>query len=384
MTTTPSPLTVAPAGPGVTDQTFARHGVAGNARLRWFVDGLAGALGAAGYEPRDAPGPDVQVVLHTVDLDRPRPYRRRHAPTFVVAIAAVPVRPEDRLRAGYPVLVRALANVVVLVSDDPPAAHFVTLEQGTTTIEHDRDDGAFFARVFDQLAPLASSRLVIANEFRTDLEPALRDGDEQTRQIERAGARLDALHLLPNPFPIEELLSARDLRHVKLLYGIGGLSYGNLSARRQPPADSGYGPEYWMSASGVDKAHLREVGRDVLLVRGYDPGRDAMILAVPPDVTPNRVSVDAIEHWMIYREHPAVGAIVHVHAWIDGTTATEIAYPCGTLELADAVAGLVRQAPDPTRAVVGQRRHGLTITGRDLDDIFERIDGRIVPQVPMD
>ena len=82
---------------------------------------------------------------------------------------------------------------------------------------------------------------------------------------------------------------------------------------------------------------------------------------------------------MIYREHPEVGAIVHVHAWIDGTPATEIAYPCGTLELADAVARLVRQAPDPSRAVVGQRRHGLTMTGHDLDDIFERIDGRIDP-----
>jgi hypothetical protein len=34
--------------------------------------------------------------------------------------------------------------------------------------------------------------------------------------------------------------------------------------------------------------------------------------------------------------------------------------------------------------VVGQRNHGLTITGRDLDEIFERIDGRIVRNVPMD
>ena len=386
MTTTPtSPVTVAPTGRGVTDRTFARHGVAGSDRLRWFLDGVAAAFAATGYEPRDVAGPDLRVVLHAVDLEEPRPYRRRHAPTFVVAVAEVPVRPRDRLRVGYPVLVRALANVVVLVSaDDPPAAHFVTLEQGLTTIDHDGDDATFFGRVFEQLLPLASSRLVIANEFCADLEPALREGDEQTRQIERAGVHLDTLHLLPNPFPIENLLTERDLRHVKLLYGIGGLSYGNLSARRQPPTASGYGPEYWMSASGVDKARLRAIGRDVLLVRGYDPVRDAMVLAVPPGIAPNRVSVDAIEHWMIYREHPDVGAIVHVHAWIDGTPATEIAYPCGTLELADAVAEVVRQAPDPTRAVVGQRRHGLTITGRDLDDIFERIDGRIVPQVPMD
>ena len=51
---------------------------------------------------------------------------------------------------------------------------------------------------------------------------------------------------------------------------------------------------------------------------------------------------------MIYREHPEVGAILHVHAWIEGTVATEINYPCGTVELAESVAELVRQAPDPS------------------------------------
>ncbi|HEV3450156.1 MAG TPA: class II aldolase/adducin family protein [Acidimicrobiia bacterium] len=370
---------------GVTDRTFARHGRPTTPTLAWMLDGLTRALAASGYEPRDAPGPDTQVVLHALDLAHPRPYRRKRAPTFVVALAALPERPDDLLRTGYPLLVRGLANLAVLVSDEGrPAAHFVTLEQGTATIEHDGNDDAFFEAVFARLEPMASSRLVIGNDFRPDLPVELWAGDEQTAQIARAGQRLAELDLLPAPFPIEELLSERDLRHVKLLYGIGGLSYGNLSARRQPRADRGLGPEFWMSASGVDKGHLREVGREVLLVRGYDPDADAMVLAVPPHVTPNRVSVDAIEHWMIYREHPAVGAIVHVHAWIDGTPATEISYPCGTIELAGAVADIVRRAPDPSRAVVGQRNHGLTITGRDLDEIFERTEGRIVRQVPMD
>jgi ribulose-5-phosphate 4-epimerase/fuculose-1-phosphate aldolase len=139
-----------------------------------------------------------------------------------------------------------------------------------------------------------------------------------------------------------------------------------------------------MSASGVDKSNLREIGRDVLLVKGYEPARDSIILSIPPDVKPNRVSVDAIEHWMIYREHPDVHAILHVHAWIEGTIATEINYPCGTVELATSVAELVRQSPDPSRAVVGQRNHGLTITGHSLDEIFDRIDGKIVRAVPMD
>jgi ribulose-5-phosphate 4-epimerase/fuculose-1-phosphate aldolase len=86
---------------------------------------------------------------------------------------------------------------------------------------------------------------------------------------------------------------------------------------------------------------------------------------------------------MIYSEHPEVGAIMHVHGWIDGTLSTEVNYPCGTVQLGSAVADLVRRDPDPGRAVVGLRNHGLTITGRDLDDIFERVGDKIVPQVPM-
>jgi ribulose-5-phosphate 4-epimerase/fuculose-1-phosphate aldolase len=108
-----------------------------------------------------------------------------------------------------------------------------------------------------------------------------------------------------------------------------------------------------------------------------------MILSVPKNVTPRRVSVDAIEHFMIYREHPSVGAIIHVHAWMDDIVSTHVNFPCGTRELAVAVADLVRQAPDPSRAVVGLKNHGLTITGHSLREIFARIDGKIIPQVPM-
>ena len=108
-----------------------------------------------------------------------------------------------------------------------------------------------------------------------------------------------------------------------------------------------------------------------------------MVLSVPTNVKSRRVSVDAIEHWMIYREHPEVGAILHVHGWIDGTVSTDVNYPCGTVQLASAVADLVREAPDPARAVVGLRNHGLTITGHSLDEIFDRVGDDIVPRVPM-
>jgi ribulose-5-phosphate 4-epimerase/fuculose-1-phosphate aldolase len=381
------------AGIGVVDRravvprTFAWSGEPRGERLQWFAAGLREVMLDQGYTEVDTPGPDVAVVLHFVDPEAARPYRRKNAPTFVVVLAELEATPDDMLRTGYPLLVRGLANLCVMVSPsgEGSIAQFVTLEQGTYAIDAGvADDPSFFKSVFSRVEPLASSRLVIGNEFTDDLPEALRAGDDVTRQITRAGQRLAALDLLPAAFPIEEILSDRDLRHVKLLYGIGGLSYGNVSARR---TDVGVGepqPQYWMSASGVDKSALYEVGRDILLVTGYDEARDTMQLRVPTGVEPRRVSVDAIEHWMIYREHPEVNAILHVHAWIEGTIATEINYPCGTVELAQSVAELVRQAPEPGRAVVGQRNHGLTITGHSLDEIFARIDGRIVRKVPMD
>ncbi len=180
-------------------------------------------------------------------------------------------------------------------------------------------------------------------------------------------------------FPIHLYLSEREMRHLKRLYGIGGLSYGNLSARA--PHNPNY---FWMSASGVDKTRLEQIGRDILLVTAYDPDQLMIRLSVPPTVEPRRVSVDAIEHYMIYREHPEVGAIIHIHAWWrEPILSTQVNYPCGTYELAVEVAELVRQAPDPSRAVIGLKNHGLTITGRSIPEIFERIDGHIVPQVPM-
>jgi ribulose-5-phosphate 4-epimerase/fuculose-1-phosphate aldolase len=373
-------------GEGVVPRTFAWSGEASGDRLRWFAAGLRSAMLDQGYTEVEQAGPDVAVVLHFVDPAAARPYRRKNAPTFVVVLAELDSPPDDVLRTGYPLLVRGLANLCVMVSPDGDGhvADFVTLEQGTYAVDTSAgDDEFFFKTVFSRVEPLATSRLVIGNEFTPDLPPELCEGDDITRQITRAGERLGALDLLPAAFPIEEILSPRDLRHVKLLYGIGGLSYGNVSARRTPgPGESE--TQYWMSASGVDKTALREVGRDILLVTGHDTERDIMLLRVPPNVEPRRVSVDAIEHWMIYREHPDVGAILHVHAWIEGTIATEINYPCGTVELAESVAELVRQAPDPSRAVVGQRNHGLTITGHSLDEIFDRIDGKIVRKVPMD
>ena len=158
-----------PDGPGVVPRTFAWSGEPVGARMRWFADGLRTVMLDQGYREIPAPGPEVQVVLHFVDPGSPRPYRRRAAPTFVVALAELDASPTDLLRTGYPLLVRGLANLCVMVSptDDGSAAHFVTLEQGTYAVDTSgHDDQFFFKTVFSRMEPLASSRLVIGNELR--------------------------------------------------------------------------------------------------------------------------------------------------------------------------------------------------------------------------
>jgi ribulose-5-phosphate 4-epimerase/fuculose-1-phosphate aldolase len=359
-----------------------RSGPNGRPLLEWFTDCLRTAMDRAAHPVVDG-GDDgaAGIVLHPVNLEAPRSYRRKNQAVFVVGVGEAEQAPVDLLRTGYPLLLRTLGNIFILVTrqgpnGSGPVAYFFTLEQGAYAIPHHGDDDVFFAAVVERLAPLATSHLVIDNDFHPDLPEELWQGDEHTAAIARAGRRLDELQLLPAPFPLEDYLSPQDFRHVRQLFNIGGLSYGNLSQRRDRDT-------FWMSASGVDKSRLEHVGRDILLVTGFDPERRAIQLSVPPGIRPQRVSVDAIEHIMIYREHPEVGAILHVHAWMDGIASTEVNYPCGTEELAVAVADLVRQAPEPGRAVVGLRNHGLTITGESLDEIFARTDGKILRQVPM-
>ncbi|WGU96120.1 class II aldolase/adducin family protein [Paenibacillus dendritiformis] len=348
--------------------------------LKWFAAGLKRELIDNGYHYCKEPVNDIRFVLNFVDTSQLKPFRRKAQATFSVAIAETYELPHDILKSAYPILIRTLSNLLIYIihtRDGQCNTYFITLEQGCYLVPFEQNnDELFFGKVMERLHPLASSRLVINNEFHHDLPSDLWDGDEITAQIHEAGKKLDALNLLPAPFPLEELLSPQDLRHVKRLYGIGGLSYGNLSARKD-------GQQFWMSGSGVNKGDMRIIGRDILLVMGYNAERTAMLLNVPPNSKPHRVSVDAIEHWMIYRQHPEVGAIVHVHAWINGIPSTEINYPCGTWELAQAVSDLVNRSEDPTRAIIGLKNHGLTITGPDLDDIFQRIEGRIVQQVPM-
>jgi ribulose-5-phosphate 4-epimerase/fuculose-1-phosphate aldolase len=319
-------------------------------------------------EPREA-----DFVIKLFPTESPSPIRRHSRGTYVAALHERAQLPADALQSEYPLLVRNLANVVLCAVPDDTVL-VTTPEQGTYRIH--ASAAALAEAVVDRIEPLASSRLVIDNEFRPDLEPELWQGDELTEEFAWAGRQLDGFGLLPAAFPVHELLSEREFRHVKRLWGLGGLSYGNMSMRKDER-------RFWMSASGVDKSNLREIGRDILLVSQYDEARATIVLSVPPGVEPRRVSVDAIEHWTIYQRHPDVGAIMHVHAWVEGIKATQVNFPCGTEELALAVSGLIDREPDPSHAVVGLRNHGITATGESLREILERIQSRVLPQVPM-
>src|SRR4029077_12023234 len=112
--------------------------------------------------------------------EHPKPYRRKNAPTFVIALAEVPEAPADNttlLRVGYPLLVRALANLCVLVSDTPDglAVRFVTLEQGTYGVGPGYTDDDVCGRAFERIAPLAASRLGVSDDIRNLLPDPLWD-----------------------------------------------------------------------------------------------------------------------------------------------------------------------------------------------------------------
>ena len=339
---------------------YAFFGTAKSESLDRFARLIGDALEGVGFTSSNGDAQDATLVISLLDLDDPKPFRRRGKGTYVVGVferAAHPEPIEESLKADYPQLLRGLANLVL---DYVPGqgAWFTTMERGHYGITAD-DEQQLAQKVVERLLPLASSRLVIDNEFRTDLEEELWDGDEITISIRKAGVRLQELDLLPSPFPIEDLLSERELRHVKRLYGIGGLSYGNLSARKDER-------RFWMSASGVDKSRLEVPGRDILLVSDYDSEHGRMVLSVPPDVEPRRVSVDAIEHWMIYQAAPRHRRD-RPRPRVDGghrRHRRELPVRHGGAGAGGRPAR--RRAPDPDHAVVGLRNHGITVTGPSL------------------
>ncbi len=325
-------------------------------------------------------GRGVNYALNLIRGEAPRHFRRNSQSVFVFSLIEDDRADENLKSRCYTALVRSLSNLLLCVvpgtGGDTAEIYFTTPEAGFYHIPFDAE------AVYSRLRPIASAHFATENLFSNDLPERLWQGTAVTRDLARFGRELEKMGVLPVPFPLKEVLTDEAMRQLYKIYGITGASYGNLSAREQVPE---LGPcTFWMTGRGVDKADLRVVGKDMHLVKGFDFAQGAALVARPPGSDERaRVSVDAVEHELIYSTYPGVGAIVHAHAWKNGVPCTRQNYPCGTRELAREVLDLLSGLPDPSRGEVGLKNHGLTITGRTLEEVFERVRGTLLPEVAM-
>jgi ribulose-5-phosphate 4-epimerase/fuculose-1-phosphate aldolase len=348
-------------------------------RLSLFSDQIINEFNRRGA--RQAPnGDQVNFILNLTSMDQPEAGIRKSQAEFVVSVALLNGGNRNLRSACYTTLIRTLSNILVCI--DPvgngadPEAYITTPETGFYHFPFDS------GKVYECLLPIVKSRLVINNLLSSNLPPKCWKTTPVVEKIKEAGRRLNSFGVLPAPFPLHKVLDRKSLDHLYRLFRMRGLSYGNFSAREKVPSlDEN---TFWMTARGVDKANLKGIGEDILLVTGYDATDRYILVSVPPHHNQRaRVSVDAIEHALIYQEFSGVGAIVHVHAWIEDVVSTKQNYPCGTIDLGKQVVELMKQTPDPDRCAVGLINHGLTITGPDLNDIFDRVQDRLVKNVPM-
>jgi ribulose-5-phosphate 4-epimerase/fuculose-1-phosphate aldolase len=321
-------------------------------------------------------------VLNIIDIESPKAYRRKNQEEMVVSITLIREPVEDLKAACYVALVKSISNMLFCISltggggNELPKAYSITPEVGFLEFNYDP-----FA-IYTYMYPVISSHFVLRNKLFDNLLFNSHEAIAEVEELKAYGKELGSLGVLPAPFPLTNFLEKHLIDQLYRLYQIKGLSYGNLSIRNVSYKSRSI--SYWMTARGVDKSNLKGFGKDILLVKGYDKDNGEMQVSVPQVYDPRiRVSVDAIEHFMIYREFPGVGAIVHVHAWIDDVMCTTQTYPCGTFELAENVVELLKRTPSPERTEVGLKNHGLTITGPDIKDIFQRIRGRLKTKVPM-
>jgi hypothetical protein len=362
---------------------YALVGEPESAAQKRFRDGLIAALNARGHhfdvEPEEHTHLVVTFGAHGVTDAKPILFTvPDHRRTKILTVVELEQRPADPLAEGYPELVRHLSPLVLLlVAKENGRAEIATsfligLEQSHPEMRY-TSDGAFYGDLLSRLEPQVGAKWVIDNIVRDDLPVELWREAKGPDQIIAAGKRMDRLGLLPPPFPMKEFITEEQQRRVALITKITGLSYGNLSLRETHPlAPAG---AFWMSASGVDKAQLKR--ENIMLV--VERQGTAMIVRVAPGVKPGRVSVDAVEHHMIYTQTP-VGAMLHTHVWPKkihpeySLHFTDVSLPCGSEELGLTTASKILSAPNPNRAVVAQRNHGVVITGDSLDQILDRVE----------
>jgi len=357
---------------GVSSLDFSFHGTAWDLCMVRFDEALAAALEGAGHRRVLLSHKGAHLVLAHIDPLDPKLYLRPDTGVFVVALLRQPRPPENIEAFALEWIVRSLAHLVIVVAgpEASPETYVRTLDRSLEHISAPAWSPRLFAQLLDRMR-LLDVHLVLDNIFDRDLEAELREGGAALPAMRRAALRLAEVGGLSAGPSVAEMLSHQEQRHLERLFQGSRFSYGNLSLRQDEQ-------RFWMSTSGVDWQHVEMVGRDVQLVKGYDAPSRALLVSVPTGVRPRRVSADALTHHLIYRGNPAIGAIVHLHAWLEDLQAVAPDYARGSLERAQSIATLVEASPDPLHAAIGIERHGVIMTGEDLDEILARVDRSVL------
>ena len=255
--------------------------------------------------------------------------------------------------------------------------YFTTPEAGFYHLAYDAEE------VYKRMIPIAGARFAIGNRISADL-PRRIGRRRPSSKISGAPRRSsDGLGVLPAPFPLHELLSEDSIRHIFLIFGMKGLSYGNMSARERIPELGGHdvlddGPRE------STKPGSRKSARTSCSSAGSTTVRKESWSAFLPITIRGRASRSMPSSTSSSTGHFPRSARSSTST--PGSTASSAparTIPCGTVELAEEVVHMLKRTDCPGRTAVGLKNHGLTITGPCLDEIFGRIQGRLRTEVQM-
>lgn len=282
----------------------------------------------------------------------------------------------QRVVRSYEIGLRCMANLAgyTEVTGDGAKDYRMTLitpERGHELLEGGEGDADW---LFDLLEQRSDVTYIDENIVHPDLPEELREGTEVTRKMQEMARRLDDLDLVPSAVALDGLSERARRRFFKVL-GQKQVSYGNMSARHDDTM-------FWMTGRGVNKAKLDIIGRDILLVSAFDPQAREVHITVPPGFDESRVSIDSSIHATIYREFPEIGAMIHIHWFVDGIVYTDEHYPCGTIELCNSTLDGLKLTDNPVRTILGLANHGIIVTGADLEDCWAQIEAKLPAMQP--
>jgi len=311
------------------------------------------------------------------DIDQLGIERRTYQDFVGIFFIGEPVDDDaQRVVRSYEIGLRCMANLAGYtdVTGGGPKDYRMTLitpERGHELLEGGDGDAEW---LFDLLEQRSDVTYIDENVVHTDLPEELHEGTEVTREMQGMARRLDELDLVPSAVALDGLSERARRRFFKVL-GQKQVSYGNMSARHDDTA-------FWMTGRGVNKAKLDVIGRDILLVSGFDPAAREIHISVPPGFDESRVSIDSSIHASIYREFPEIGAMIHIHWFVDGIVYTDEHYPCGTIELCESTLDGLKQTDNPVRTILGLANHGIIVTGADLEDCWAQIEAKLPAMQP--